>query len=125
MDSTTSSSTSNQILATFDPSSNMNNTTLDPNSTSSLDPTILENFFHINPEKELATDTEEPEEDFSHLSLEEQAVLRQISQMIKQTLSKWWNPRLLIYLYFLFVFTGKHPSANLDFCVFSFDFILA
>ena len=107
----------------------MNNTPLDPNSTSSLDPisklhttssldptnlepTYLkkisfheslkfidievetgnedqeENFFHINAEKQLETVAEEPEKDFSHLSLGEQAVLRQISQMSKQTLSK-------------------------------------
>ena len=71
----------------------MNNTTLDPNSTSSLepisrlhttnslDPSDLEYFFHSN---QLETDTEEPEEDFSHMSLQEQAVLSQILQMIKQ-----------------------------------------
>ena len=92
---------------------NMNNTPLDPNSTSSLDPssslhttnslhptnlkqTYLrtgntvqdENFFHNIPEKQLETETEEPEEDFSHLSLEEQSVLRQISLMIRQPLLK-------------------------------------
>jgi hypothetical protein len=45
-----------------------------------------ENFFHNIHEKKLETETENPEEDFSHLSLEEQAVLRQISLMIRQTL---------------------------------------
>ena len=55
---------------------------LDPNSTSSLDIEVEtgntvqdENFFPNTPEKQLVTEIEEPEEDFSHLSLEEQAVL--------------------------------------------------
>jgi hypothetical protein len=106
----------------------MNNTPLDHNSTSSLDPisslhttnsldpTNLEpthlrktssheraeckdievesgntvqdeNFFHNTHEKKLETETENPEEDFSHLSLGEQAVVRQISLLIRQTLS--------------------------------------
>ena len=47
-----------------------------------------ENFLHNIPEKQLETETEETEEDFTHVSLEEQAVLRQISLMIRQTLSK-------------------------------------
>ena len=46
-----------------------------------------ENLFHNIPEKPLETETEETEEDFSQVSLEEQAVLRQISLMTRQTLS--------------------------------------
>jgi hypothetical protein len=66
-------------------------------TTNSQDPTNLEltgntfqdeNFFHNILEKPLETETEEPEEDFSHLSLEEQAVLRQISLLIRQPLSR-------------------------------------
>jgi hypothetical protein len=46
-----------------------------------------ENLFHNDAEKHLETESEEPEEDFSHLSLEEQAVLTQISRIIRQPLS--------------------------------------
>ena len=117
-----------RLNSTTSTSRNMNNTPLDPNSTSSLDPIISlhttnsldlnnleptylrktsfhkslefkdievetgntvqdENFFHNIPEKQLETETEETEEDFSQVSLEEQAVLRQISLMTRQTLS--------------------------------------
>ena len=43
-----------------------------------------DNFLSNNPEKHFETKIQEPEEDFSHLSLEEQAVVRQISLMIRQ-----------------------------------------
>jgi hypothetical protein len=45
-----------------------------------------ENFSHLNPAKEL--ENENPEENFSHLSPVEQAVLSNISKIIKGTLSK-------------------------------------
>ena len=106
LDSTTSTNR-NMINTTLDHNSTG---TLDPfssiHTTNSLDPNNLqatylgktssqetgntvkdENFFHNIHEKKLETETENPEEDFSHLSLGEQAVVRQISLLIRQTLS--------------------------------------
>jgi hypothetical protein len=80
-------------LAIVDPNSSTDYTTLAPTSISCLlntnrleretnlesgnkDP---ENFPPLNPAKLLENDNENPEEDFSHLSPEEQAVLSNIS----------------------------------------------
>jgi hypothetical protein len=45
-------------------------------------------FSHQNSGKQVETVSENPEEDFSHLSAEEQVVLRNISKIINRTPSK-------------------------------------
>ena len=90
---------------TLDPTTSLEHTTLGLDSTSShttldlssslysnsLDPTSLsltskKKTRQYNSEERSETESDDPEEDFSHLSPEEQAVLSQISKIIRRSL---------------------------------------
>jgi hypothetical protein len=95
LDSTTKDPTSRVDPAIVDQTSSIDSSTLDPTSTSCLeDIEVLrtrnkkpeEVFSH--PNRPLETGNEYPEEDFSRLSAEEQAVLSSISKIINGTLFK-------------------------------------